>query len=106
MTSLRMVTNGVLFAAWENGPGRSANPASLEASGLKPEELSVPGGKDVAWDAELKAAVSDVYHTLAFATPLIELPINRVSQAEARGYERFRLEYLGLWRRYFDRSVA
>jgi hypothetical protein len=102
LTSLRMLTNGVMFTAWEKGPNRADTRGTLEASVLKPEELHVPGGQDVSWDAEQRLAVSDVYNTLAFVTPLIELPIDRVTQAEAQGYERFRLEYLGLWRRYFD----
>jgi hypothetical protein len=32
----------------------------------------------------------------------VELPIDNITEAEARQYERFRLEYLGLWRQYFD----
>jgi hypothetical protein len=74
----------------------------LSASGLKPEEVYSPEGKDIAWDPSRHVAVSDAYNTLAFATPLVELPISRVTQLEQQSYERFRLEYLNLWRRYFD----
>jgi hypothetical protein len=102
LTSLAMVTNGVLFTAWETAKLPADQKGLLHASGLKTEELYAPGGKDVAWDAGQRVAVSDVYNTQRFATPLIELPIDRVTQAEAQGYERFRAEYLGLWRQYFD----
>jgi hypothetical protein len=102
LTSLAMVTNGVLFSAWESGPLTADQRAHLTASGLKPDEVYTPGGRDVAWDASQHAAVSDVYNTLAFATPLIELPIERVTAMEAESYGRFRAQYLGLWRQYFD----
>src|SRR5262249_49745845 len=42
------------------------------------------------------------YNTIHFATPLIELPIDKVTATESGEYERFRLEYLGLWRQFFD----
>jgi hypothetical protein len=102
LTSLAMVTNGVLFSAWENERLPKDQKALLHASGLKPEELYAPGGKDVAWDAGARRAVSDVYNTLQFATPLVELPIDRVTEAEAQGYQAFRAEYMRLWREYAD----
>src|SRR5262249_10868426 len=37
-----------------------------------------------------------------FATPLVELPIDKVTEAEVEQYRQFRLQYLGLWRQYFD----
>src|SRR5262249_55070238 len=37
-----------------------------------------------------------------FATPLVELPVEKVTPQEQRAYEVFRLRYLRLWRRYFD----
>jgi hypothetical protein len=102
LTSLAMVTHGVLFSAWESGPLPADQQARLTPTGLKPDEVYTPGGKDVAWDASQRVAVSDVYNTLAFATPLIELSIDRVTSTEADSYGRFRAEYLGLWRQYFD----
>jgi hypothetical protein len=56
----------------------------------------------VTWDGDRQAAVSDVYNTLHFTTPLIELPIDRVTPAEEQAYGRFREDYARLWRRYFD----
>ena len=43
-----------------------------------------------------------MYNTIHFATPLVELPIEQVTEAEAQAYRQFRLQYLGLWRQYFD----
>ena len=37
-----------------------------------------------------------------FATPLVELPIDKVTPEEERDYGFFRNVYLGLWRRFFD----
>jgi hypothetical protein len=47
-------------------------------------------------------AISDAYNTLAFATPLLELPMDNVTPRESMAYGTFRQEYLQLWRRYFD----
>jgi len=46
-------------------------------------------------------AVSDVYNTIHFATPLIELPIDKVTQSEAKEYDRFATTIQAL-RTYFD----
>jgi hypothetical protein len=102
LTSLAMVTHGALFAAWENGKLPANHADLLAASALKPQEIYTPEGKGVTWDGTRHAAVSDVYNTLHFATPLIELPIDKVSPDEDREYRRFREGYLNLWRRYFD----
>jgi hypothetical protein len=102
LTSLVMVTNAVLFTAWENAKLQVDQKTLLTASGLKADELYAPGARDVAWDAGRGVALSDMYNTLAFATPLIELPIDRVTPLEEQSYQRFRGEYLGLWRQYFD----
>src|SRR5205807_8160969 len=51
LTSLSMVTNGMLFSGWESAHLPADRRALLTASGLKSEELYAPGGKDVAWDA-------------------------------------------------------
>jgi hypothetical protein len=98
ITSLTMATNNALFTAWEAGKLPSAAAASI----LKPEELYTPEGKGVTWDTSRNQALSEVYGTLQFATPLIELPIDRVTETEQRDYLQFRGEYMGLWRRYFD----
>lgn len=58
----------------------------------------MPDGKAAIWDPANQVARSDVYNTIHFATPLIELPMDNVTQTEADEYNRFRLEYLGLWR--------
>jgi hypothetical protein len=102
LTSLYMTTHGALFTAWETGHLPPDHGALLAASGLKPEEVFSPEGRGVLWDGANKIAVSDVYNTLHFATPLIELPIDRITPNEEREYLEFRSQYLGLWRRYFD----
>jgi hypothetical protein len=102
LTSLSMVTNAALFTAWETGKLPADHAALLAASALKPEYLYTPEGKGVTWDAGQQAAVSDAYNTIQFATPLIELPIDKVTEAERQEYLAFREDYLNLWRQYFD----
>ncbi|HMC90165.1 MAG TPA: hypothetical protein VKI17_11485, partial [Gemmataceae bacterium] len=102
LTSLSMVTNAALFAAWESGDLPADQAAMLAGSALKPRHIYVPEGKGVTWDAATQAAVSDAYNTFHFTTPLIELPIDKITPAEQQEYNQFRTAYLNLWRQYFD----
>jgi hypothetical protein len=102
LVSLHMLTHGAMLTSWETGKAPVSTPNILNAAGLKKEELPMPEGKPAFWDPEHLVARSDVYNTLHFATPLIELPMDNVTRTEAEEYNRFRLEYLGLWRQFFD----
>jgi hypothetical protein len=102
LTSMYMLTEGALYHAWQTGQPPADHAALLAAAALKPEEVYLPEGRPLVWGAKEQVAVSDAYNTLHFATPLVELPIGNVTEAEAQAYRQFRLEYLGLWRRYFD----
>ncbi len=102
LVSLHMLTHGAMYTAWESGKDPISGATLMQVSGLKREELPMPDGKPAFWDTERLAAVSEAYNTIHFATPLIELPIDKVTPTEAGEYERFRLEYLGLWRQFFD----
>ena len=101
-TSMYMVTNAVLFTAWETGKLPADHAAALAGAGLKPEDVTVRDGKGVVWDAKKQLAVSDVYNSIHFATPLIELPIDTITAREEKDYARFREEYTRLWSGYFD----
>jgi hypothetical protein len=102
LTSLTMVTEGALYASWETGKLPADQVALLETAGLKQEEVYLPEGKPLGWNPQEQVAVSEAYNTLGFATPILELPIDKITQTEANNYEAFRREYLGLWRGYFD----
>ncbi len=102
LTSLYMIAHGALFTAWETGKMPVAHRDVLAGANLKPREVPMPEGKPAAWDATRQLALSDAYNTIHFATPLVELPIDKVTEGESRQYDQFRREYLGLWRQYFD----
>lgn len=102
LTSLHMLTHGAMLTAWETGKAPIAEPTIFAATGLEREQAPMPEGNPAFWDAKSLVARSDVYNTLHFATPLIELPIDKVTENESQEYDRFRQEYLGLWRQFFD----
>lgn len=49
-----------------------------------------------------RGPVSTTYGSLDFLTPIIELPISKVTPEEAQAYERFRTAYQQNWRQFFD----
>jgi hypothetical protein len=102
LTSLAMVTNGALYTAWHKGRLPLDHAELLASTGLKPEQLFTPDGNGAAWDPQTQLAVSNVYNTHHFATPLLEIPIDFVTKSEASEYEMFRQQYMGLWRQFFD----
>jgi hypothetical protein len=102
LTSLYMVTYGALFHAWETGKLPVDHKAALAGAGLIGNDVAVPEGKPITWAPKDQLAVSDVYNTIHFATPLIELPLDKITPSEEEQYRRFRDEYNRLWRAYFD----
>ncbi len=46
--------------------------------------------------------VSSMYGSLNFMTPIAEIPLDRVTRAEADAYQRWRDTYQRNWRQYFD----
>lgn len=102
LTTMYMINNGALLAAMETGKLPAEHKELLARTGLKDQELLMPEGTSARWDAARRTAISEAYNTIRFATPLIELPIERVTRREADEYEEFRLRYLGLWSRTFD----
>jgi hypothetical protein len=102
LTSLQMLTNAALFTAWETGKLPADHDAALGGAGLKHADVAIPDGKVLTWDAKQRLAISDVFNTLHFATPLIELPIDKVTAQEEKEYGWFRDSYMRLWTGYFD----
>ena len=45
---------------------------------------------------------NSMYGTYQFLTPIVELNIDKVTEAERRAYDQWRNEYEGRWRRNFD----
>ncbi|MBM4071905.1 MAG: hypothetical protein FJ271_23710 [Planctomycetes bacterium] len=86
LTSLSMLTHGALFTAWETGKLPASHDALMSAAALSPAHLYVPDGKPPRWDVARLTAVSDVYNTIHFAAPLVELPIDRVTFLEEETY--------------------
>jgi hypothetical protein len=102
LASLYVATYGALFAAWEGGRLPRDQDELLRAAALTPEDLATPEGRGATWDGKRLLAASDVYNTVRFATPLLELPIDKVTPAEEREYLNFRRDYLAQGRLLSD----
>lgn len=102
LTSLYMLHHAALYAAWETRKLPATHKELLQRSGLKESELYQPEGKELQWDGERQLAISDAYNTIHFATPLIELPLDKVTERERDSYESFRWRYTALWNGAFD----
>ena len=63
-------------------------------------ELWFPGGEELS--ATPTGVMSAIYNTTAFMTPIAELPLEKVTTAEARMYEQWRDGYARNWSGSFD----
>ena len=63
-------------------------------------ELYVPELGDLSVTA--RGVMSSTYGSLEFMTPIVELPMETVTAAEASAYGRWRNTYESNWRQYFD----
>ncbi|MHC4593093.1 MAG: hypothetical protein ACYS8L_10425, partial [Planctomycetota bacterium] len=63
-------------------------------------DLPVPGGGDLSLGPA--GVTSSLYGNLAFLTPISEIAIEKVTQAEANAYRSWRNRYHRNWRQYFD----
>src|SRR5205823_3453352 len=100
--SLSLLSQAALFVGWEERWMYRERDEIVWRARLDDDMLAVPGGEPVAWDGGRLQATSKEYGTLEFGTPLVELPIGRVTDRERDGYQQFREGYLNLWRRFFD----
>src|SRR5256885_7172400 len=94
LPTLSMLRHGAMFTARETGKLPADHDALMDAVQLRPEYLYIPEGKSIRWDAERGVAVSDAYNTLHFATPLIELPIDKITALEDDTYRRVPHDYI------------
>jgi len=53
-------------------------------------------------DGGKREVTSEEYGDLAFLTPIVDLQVDLVTEAEAAAYNRFRNRYQNNWRQYFD----
>lgn len=103
LTSLELAAHAALAAAAETGRLPADHEEFRRDTGLVlARELAVPEGDPVTWDGRRKVAVSPVYNTVHSLTPLIELPLDRVTPAERDAYESFRQAYDETWGRFID----
>jgi hypothetical protein len=75
---------------------------SLVRKTLKPGPITTtfPDAGEVALSPD--GVRSSIYGSLDFMTPIIELNMDKVTQAEAKAYEQWRTDYEQYWKRYFD----
>lgn len=102
LASLHMMTQGAMFVSWDTGKMPISTKDLYTKTTLTEEDLPMPEGKAATWNSKERVAISESYGTIHFATPLIELPITKVTNSEAEEYRSFHMEYLGLWRQFFD----
>jgi hypothetical protein len=83
---------------------QAANLMSLSEGTASGQELKLPAGWPSLGNLSLARSglVSDVYGTLAFMTPILEISADKVTQAEAEAYRWFADRYQRSWREFFD----
>lgn len=103
VTSLELVKNAALLHLWEN-PGEKvpALEQLYDKGYLDRKYLQTEPGDRISWDAATFTASSQRYGRIGYLTPIIEMPVDKVTSREETDYTRFRDRYQDYWRRYFD----
>jgi hypothetical protein len=103
VTTLELTKNAALFHLWENPGAKAPTLEALLAAGLldKPAIAVEPGDK-LRWDPDAFEASTSRYGAVGRLTPIVELPLDQVTQMEKQDYEAFRANYESYWRQYFD----
>ncbi len=87
---------------------QAANLAAIVAGTGASQRVDAPqpGSRSVPDLGELRisrsGALSSLYGTLAFQTPIVEIPLDEVTEAEAQAYNAWRQAYQLNWRGTFD----
>lgn len=98
---LRTIVNGALLFRLEQGKDAKGIQELRDLGYLEEEILQCPHGGNYSLDEGYLADCS-VHGRLGALTPLIDLEMERVTDAEAAAYRRFARSYTQLWRRFFD----
>jgi hypothetical protein len=100
----RLIDRGEAGPAVTAGAAGAAGAADAPATGGPKEGASLAGAPDGIGEVTLAAGAprSSVYGTLGFLTPIAELDLDRVTQAEVDVYGRWRDGYQQNWSGVFD----
>jgi hypothetical protein len=102
-TSLKLLTNSVMLYGYEHRMQQKPTMQQLVNDKLlNLGDLYDPEGGKITWDENLNQALSTSYGAISSMTPLIELPIDKVTEEEKTQYTQFVARYEQYWRRYFD----
>ncbi len=99
---LSAVGFGALLHGWLFGEAPASAEAMVAAGVVDAAELKHGDGSGRITYDPATGARSAAWGTAAALTPLIELPLDRVTLSEKGGYERFRATYQSYWRGYID----
>ncbi|MBL8825298.1 MAG: DUF1559 domain-containing protein [Planctomycetia bacterium] len=103
---LKMIEKAALMFKTEQG----RSPQSLEelhekgcAPGIFGQgKWACPAGGNYLLSEDKMSAISSVFGRPTQLTPLLEIPLEEVSQADAQAYQSFLQEYNQYWRTFFD----
>ena len=103
ITSMELVKNAALLHLWEHPGAKVATLEQLYDQGyLEPKYLHTEPGDRISWNPATFTATSERYGRMGALTPIIELPVDKVTKREETEYNAFRDRYQNYWRRYFD----
>lgn len=102
LTSLQMITHAQMLRGWERGPGRPTLDDLATAGYLTVSDLIDPAGGAFALDAATGTASNSYWGTAHLARPLVESPVDMVTESERDAYDAFRNQYRSYWQRYID----
>lgn len=103
MTSMEMLGNAALLHAWLHPAAAVPGLETMVTERLlEPRWIETDPEDRIDWSPERFEASSRLWGRRDALVPLLERPIERVTEEEKRDYELFRDRYRQYWRRWFD----
>lgn len=102
MNHLVMLNNASLFWRLEYGTTPENLEQLIEGRFIGRNQLTCPQGGAYSFDAATDSSVNSVFNRIKYLTPIKELDVLKISNQEAKEYERYRARYERLWKDYFS----
>jgi len=99
---LRIIEHAALLFRIENQRKSKSLKELIERNYVDPRLLQCPDGGEYSLEPKSFMAACTVHNRLRYVTPIVEIPLEKVTGREAQEYRNYVSRYNSYWRTYFD----